>query len=94
MVTALLAAPVLYCLYMLLVPAPAPPPETLELSQNAAIACGKGGYNALVAAELGPTGAVRGTAVSFEGVSDANVVTVAVEAAGVNYADVCLRWGL
>ena len=98
---ALLAAPVLYCLYRMLVPTPPPSgPRTMQLGPSGAsasqraIACGTGGYDALTAVELGPTGAVRGTAVSFEGVTDANVVTVSVEAAGVNYADVCLRWGL
>lgn len=39
-------------------------------------------------------GATRGAAACFEGVGEDQVVTVRVTAAGINYADVCIRWGL
>eukprot|EP01047_Picozoa_sp_COSAG01_P061941 COSAG01_NODE_7800_length_3052_cov_2.179478_3_plen_429_part_00 len=52
-----------------------------------------GGYGALQARRLGAR-ATQGAAPSMEGVEESELVTVRVEASGVNYADVCIRWGL
>jgi len=82
-----------YALLRLLAPAP-PPPATLTLDGASAISCtGAGGYDVLQPAALGG-GATRGAAEAFKGVDEADLVTVRVAAAGVNYADICLRWGL
>ena len=72
------------------------PPTPLGIAGNApaAVACSVGGYDALTGATLGAHGATRGAAQSFEGVPDEELVTVKVAAAGINYADICLRWGL
>jgi hypothetical protein len=66
----------------------------LDSGVPAAVACGVGGYSALTSAVLGARGATRGAAQSFEGVPDEELVTVKVVSAGINYADICLRWGL
>ena len=56
-----------------------------------AIACGTGGYEVLHAVQSTSS---RGAPEAFVGVKDEDLVTVRVSAAGVNYADVCIRWGL
>ena len=56
-----------------------------------AIACGTGGYEVLRSVECAST---RGAPAAFNDVRDDELVTVLVTAAGVNYADVCIRWGL
>ena len=58
------------------------------------VACAKGGYSALSAVALPRGAATRGAKAAFDGISDDDCVTVRVCAAGVNYADVCIRWGL
>ena len=76
-------------------PRPSPPtPLGLDSSAPAAVACGVGGYDALTGAVLGAKGATRGAAQGLEGVPDEELVTIKVAAAGINYADICLRWGL
>ena len=52
-----------------------------------------GGYDKLEVAEplSAPT---RGPNIAFLGVDEADLVTVRTHATGVNYADVCVRWGL
>jgi NADPH:quinone reductase-like Zn-dependent oxidoreductase len=71
----------------------AAPPKTLQLpSEPAVVACAKGGYDALTIVPLGP-GASRGAAAAFKGVSEDDCVTVRVSASGINYADICIRWG-
>ena len=73
-----------------------PPPTTLhELSPTTgAIACGTGGYNVLTSVDLGVGGSTRGSKEAFTKTEESELVTVRVTAAGVNYADVCIRWGL
>lgn len=58
------------------------------------VACAKGGYGALSAVALPDGAATRGSKAAFDGIADEDCVTVRVCAAGVNYADVCIRWGL
>ena len=54
---------------------------------------GAGGYEKLRLVRA-PADGSRGPNLAREGVPDAELVTVETEAAGVNYADVCVRWGL
>jgi synaptic vesicle membrane protein VAT-1 len=76
-------------------PRPAlPTPLGLDERAPACVACGVGGYDALSAAALGADGTTRAALKGIESVAAADLVTVRVAAAGVNYADVCLRWGL
>ena len=54
-----------------------------------------GGYDQLQARKLGGVSpATQGATSGMEGVPPDQLVTVRVVAAGVNYADVCIRWGL
>ena len=76
-------------------PRPAlPTPLGLDERAPACVACGVGGYDALSAAALGTDGSTRAALKGLASVAAADFVTVRVAAAGVNYADVCLRWGL
>ena len=53
-----------------------------------------GGYNVLTPAALGATGATQASAELLNSVPEEAMVTVRVKAAGVNYADIGIRWGL
>lgn len=73
------------------------PDSTAPLGLNdspGCVACATGGYSALSAVPLQSGVGTRGALAAFDGLSDDDCVTVRVAAAGVNYADVCIRWGL
>jgi NADPH:quinone reductase-like Zn-dependent oxidoreductase len=75
---------------------PAPPTSLKRLKPgDFCVSCGTGGYEALQAHAL-PAGAATQGAVPEGHVATPldKLVTVRVRAAGVNYADVCIRWGL
>jgi NADPH:quinone reductase-like Zn-dependent oxidoreductase len=71
-----------------------PAASPLGLTSPSCVACGKGGYDALSGVALTGNSAPRGASAAFEGVSDDECITVRVAACGVNYADICIRWGL
>ena len=75
-------------------PRPVSAKSSLALQGSSAIACGKGGYDALTGVPLHGSSASRGARAAFDGITDDDCVTVRIAAAGVNYADVCIRWGL
>lgn len=76
---------------------PPAPPTSLELQHpgDFCISCGTGGYEALQAHALQAGTATRGAVPESQAPTPPDkLVTVRVQAAGVNYADICIRWGL
>ena len=76
---------------------PPTPMEGLTAGGLCCVTCGKGGYDQLQPRLLS-TATSRSTQGAVPEGQDATppelLVTVRVQAAGVNYADVCIRWGL
>lgn len=68
-------------------------PSILAVTEPYCIATGCGGYDQLQARPLGGAGGATRCAAEGEK-PGTRMVTVKVEAAGVNYADICIRWGL
>jgi NADPH:quinone reductase-like Zn-dependent oxidoreductase len=66
----------------------------LGLTSPSCVACGKGGYEQLIGVPLDGAAATSGASASFQGITKDECVTVRVAASGINYADVCIRWGL
>ncbi len=76
---------------------PPAPPTSLERLQpgDFCVSCGTGGYEALQARALPSGTATQGAVPEGHAATPPDeLVTVRVKAAGVNYADVCIRWGL
>ena len=53
-----------------------------------------GGYDKLVYEPLSDDGYTEGANIKLEDIDEEDLVTIKTYACGVNYADVCIRWGL
>ena len=76
---------------------PPAPPSRLKTLHPAdfCISCGTGGYEALQTRTLPADIAIQGAVPEgHDPTPNEKLVTVRVQAAGVNYADICIRWGL